>query len=87
MLVYTSVELNPYICKTPPFLPPSLKGKGKSTLAYEAHIYYLKVALWYESLQTIKIKLTLLSKENVICILVYVIHIMHIKNITNIIKT
>ena len=28
MIFYASVE----ICSTPPFLPPSLKGKGKSTL-------------------------------------------------------
>ena len=43
MLFHAIVDINLHICSTPPFLPPSLKGKGKSTLAYAAHIYQLKV--------------------------------------------
>ena len=38
MLFYASVEINMHMCSTPPFLLPSLKGKGKSTLAYMQHI-------------------------------------------------
>ena len=33
MLFYANVEINLHICNTPPFLPPSLKGKGTSTQA------------------------------------------------------
>ena len=39
LLFYTSVEINLHICSTSPFLPPSLKRKGKSTLAYMQHIF------------------------------------------------
>ena len=40
------IHFHVHICSIPPFLPPSLKGKGKSTSIYAAHIYYLRVALW-----------------------------------------
>ena len=39
MVFYTSVEITSHICSIPTFLPHSLKGKGKSTLAYMQHIF------------------------------------------------
>ena len=41
MLFYTSVEINPHKCSTPPYLPLSLKGKGGNTLSYKFSEYSL----------------------------------------------
>ena len=40
------IHFHVHICSTSPFLPPSLKGKGKLHKHYAAHNCYLKVGLW-----------------------------------------
>ena len=39
------IHFHVHICSTPPFLPPSLKGKGKLHKHYAAHNCYLKVGI------------------------------------------